>query len=221
MAGSSPRVRSRQRGSHVGLLGRGIISACAEQTRRTVWAACMTRDHLRVCGADKDGSGTGGGGEGSSPRVRSRPHSPQVPATRPGIIPACAEQTMSRVSNEPESWDHLRVCGADLPVGHARQRPPGSSPRVRSRRGRAGRRRGRPGIISACAEQTRASSRRRRAGRDHLRVCGADITLVSLGSGIRGSSPRVRSRRGTDRHRQRRAGIISACAEQTHAPARC
>ena len=91
----------------------------------------------------------------------------------------------------------------------------GSSPRVRSRPVESGILGQELGIISACAEQTTAPPFRLSIHQDHLRVCGADTFAASAAGLIMGSSPRVRSRQGTDRHRQRRVGIISACAEQT------
>ena len=70
--GSSPRVRSRRHGN--GRLRRRarIISACAEQTCRRGWSGCMSRDHLRVCGADEPTRLRRAFKLGSSPRVRSR-----------------------------------------------------------------------------------------------------------------------------------------------------
>ena len=52
LMGSPPRVRSRHRhgGRYAG--GRGITSACAEQTRWATMIGSHAGDHLRVCGAD-------------------------------------------------------------------------------------------------------------------------------------------------------------------------
>ena len=86
---------------------------------------------------------------------------------------------------------------------------------MRSRRRRNRRQRPRPGIISACAEQTSRRPRGRARARDHLRVCGAD-GLTSIGGGlVSGSSPRVRSRLTEIILAIVTTGIISACAEQT------
>ena len=59
-------------GGHV-----GIISACAEQTRRSRSASPACRDHLRVCGADAAMTLDVYADLGSSPRVRSRPRPPR------------------------------------------------------------------------------------------------------------------------------------------------
>ncbi len=136
--GSPPRVRSRRDGATVEREGGGITSACAEQTTMCPSCPPWTRDHLRVCGAD-------------ATHARN-------PAARP--------------------WDHLRVCGADDPMdavmllqgNHLRvcgadDNPycggtvySGSPPRVRSRPAGHPAQRGRPGITSACAEQTASAA---------------------------------------------------------------
>ena len=111
--------------------------------------------------------------------------------------------------------DHLRVCGADRACFRDIMLVLGSSPRVRSRRGWLPQRDVIPGIISACAEQTTMLGGSSCNWRDHLRVCGADITSIpSRIMGV-GSSPRVRSRLVHADLNCVLIGIISACAEQT------
>ena len=111
-------------------------------------------DHLRVCGADGNGTGHIRLEQGSPPRVRSRPQSstllrifggdhlrvcgadpglPATPLTRSWITSACAEQTRQPCDLEPEGRDHLRVCGADLNPLQSITFHRGSPPRVRSR----------------------------------------------------------------------------------------
>ena len=131
-----------------------IISACAEQTVTVEKQGKPRWEHLRVCGADlRDGTHrvlkTG-----SSPRVRSRRGGNLVWGCRFGIISACAEQTSTYTEPPGMSADHLRVCGADEERRNLRFCNVGSSPRVRSRPGRERVPARRPGIISACAEQT-------------------------------------------------------------------
>ena len=91
----------------------------------------------------------------------------------------------------------------------------GSSPRVRSRPGRADLRAQRVRIISACAEQTRWRKPTKKWTWDHLRVCGADSLAFWNGTHTSGSSPRVRSRPQQIPQAGTTGGIISACAEQT------
>ena len=168
-----------------------------------------------MCGADKRINVPGNGLVGSSPRVRSRREQTLTEADEPGIISACAEQTISSGSPVWPVRDHLRVCGADRrfrPFAAVRY---GSSPRVRSRPSSTRHRSSSAGIISACAEQTTCSAAHCSASRDHLRVCGAD-SLYSSGCKVsQGSSPRVRSRHAGHAGRPVARGIISACAEQT------
>ena len=71
-----------------------------------------------------------------------------------GIISACAEQTLWQRSVTRSTWDHLRVCGADLVWFWLMARDWGSSPRVRSRPEFNNAQILNMRIISACAEQT-------------------------------------------------------------------
>ena len=214
--GSSPRVRSRP--VDVVHLARvlGIISACAEQTQRFLIQSPMTRDHLRVCGADTPGGPGNGPNLGSSPRVRSRLHAAIWLFHPAGIISACAEQTRTLPTRYAFNRDHLRVCGADLGVSGFQPAVLGSSPRVRSRLSSRKRTAAKSRIISACAEQTDPSSLFNVFPKDHLRVCGADCENRVERPLDSGSSPRVRSRQRRQRSALRLAGIISACAEQTN-----
>ena len=132
--------------------------------------------------------------EGSPPRVRSRRRGRRGRARRPGITSACAEQTAGK---------YLQIAPFK-----------GSPPRVRSRRPATWACTSSTGITSACAEQTHGCTGHSQAARDHLRVCGADPSLLYTSIPEGGSPPRVRSRlsRSTT---PPRAGITSACAEQT------
>ena len=99
--GSSPRVRSILSYPRAMRLPRGIISACAEQTRWPRPDCRPRRDHLRVCGADPASPRCRTALPGSSPRVRSRPHVPDELRDRLGIISACAEQTATSPISVP------------------------------------------------------------------------------------------------------------------------
>ena len=131
--GSSPRVRSRPTVHCVSPPDLGIISACAEQTGLSAAVVIGWGDHLRVCGADNGYQSTMTNFGGSSPRVRSRHHTHARHLRQRGIISACAEQTAYGSSGQRESWDHLRVCGADGNEFGVIVAQSGSSPRVRSR----------------------------------------------------------------------------------------
>ena len=133
----------------------------------------------------------------------------------PGITSACAEQTSYEPHTCMKHGDHLRVCGADFSQTATDGLQQGSPPRVRSRRQQPPRRHGRPGITSACAEQTMARLTNAENRGDHLRVCGADKTDDYPSQLDLGSPPRVRSRRTPLGRHPGRTGITSACAEQT------
>ena len=124
----------------------------------------------------------------------SRPRSCRRSHRRRGITSACAEQTAANTSPHSSTTDHLRVCGADEVGVGAAFAFAGLPPRVRSRPAACRSSVCRPGITSACAEQTGRWSDRRRIPGDYLRVCGADglgCGLLVLGAGL---PPRVRSR---------------------------
>ena len=192
IAGSSPRVRSRQQDAGDKPGRRGIISACAEQTRTAGSGCGLYRDHLRVCGADQTSRSRTTVVVGSSPRVRSRLLTVTVLPHVSGIISACAEQTRGTRTGGSCAEDHLRVCGADFSTEPLQSEIGGSSPRVRSRRRAVPLARSVRGIISACAEQTPSTSASTRSPGDHLRVCGADTDLDGVPGAVQGSSPRVR-----------------------------
>ena len=215
MQGSSPRVRSRHH-AEVHVHDRlGIISACAEQTPHASSSSRSPRDHLRVCGADVTDINQVEETMGSSPRVRSRHCMICTVFAGFGIISACAEQTVLTRVISSSGRDHLRVCGADVADELVAALDLGSSPRVRSRHRLPTWSRPFRGIISACAEQTLRRPTRPHHGRDHLRVCGADLMATLCDPFRLGSSPRVRSRPHVVDDDVTRGGIISACAEQT------
>ena len=91
--GSPPRVRSRPLKVGREYDVHGITSACAEQTSVSKARLPLTRDHLRVCGADYPSDGYDSVYEGSPPRVRSRPKNDDTPHRKERITSACAEQT--------------------------------------------------------------------------------------------------------------------------------
>ena len=213
--GSPPRVRSRLLYETFRNYDDGITSACAEQTIVVLSSVSVHQDHLRVCGADPPSRRIRRPQRGSPPRVRSRPPPRRLHNPMAGITSACAEQTSWARWPCRRTWDHLRVCGADIPPVCVWGWLSGSPPRVRSRLpvGHGACVLG--GITSACAEQTIL----RRSGwlgwGDHLRVCGADYFRKLARLTLSGSPPRVRSRHSGYLQHVWFGGITSACAEQT------
>ena len=213
--GSPPRVRSRRRGQASGCPWGGITSACAEQTSASRQRPRPRRDHLRVCGADRSEVDACVSELGSPPRVRSRQHHAPAAGAARGITSACAEQTVPVPVPVQPTWDHLRVCGADVYWLARVSSRSGSPPRVRSRPVRLRVHEPFLGITSACAEQTLFGVTVGVLVGDHLRVCGADLVLEALEQFLQGSPPRVRSRPPGRPRTVVRLGITSACAEQT------
>ena len=70
--GLPPRVRSRRIGLRPARAGRGITSACAEQTSLMDSTLMLCKDYLRVCGADSCTCDLQRVVLGLPPRVRSR-----------------------------------------------------------------------------------------------------------------------------------------------------
>ena len=190
--GSSPRVRGTRRGRRVHVRQRGIIPACAGNTSRCSKAWAASRDHPRVCGEHPIRAPTRTGSAGSSPRVRGTPVGNGLPRIDPGIIPACAGNTISPRFSRMLARDHPRVCGEHTACCAARSISPGSSPRVRGTRMRRHVMHAPPGIIPACAGNTSGFVSSATMARDHPRVCGEHPMETILTPRLLGSSPRVR-----------------------------
>ena len=112
--GSSPRVRGTPVPRVPGRWPRGIIPACAGNTRAPRPHGPPERDHPRVCGEHLDELvllDLVDLASGSSPRVRGTP--PPVGNLRnvQGIIPACAGNTFGVSIMAVPFGDHPRVCG--------------------------------------------------------------------------------------------------------------
>ena len=212
---SSPRVRGTLRPQGRDAAGPGIIPACAGNTRTYAPSKPLTRDHPRVCGEHQGWQKRGRHTMGSSPRVRGTQDRTGRHRHDPGIIPACAGNTVV-FSNECRfSQDHPRVCGEHIHQWSCALCLTGSSPRVRGTRALSCARVPRPGIIPACAGNTRPCGPRCCSPRDHPRVCGEHEPVGMSYIECLGSSPRVR---GTPAGRARPVnapGIIPACAGNT------
>ena len=150
-----------------------------------------------MCGEHHMVSSSFSSRSGSSPRVRGTLALSRNAVPSPGIIPACAGNTVAAVRG---------VCELG-----------GSSPRVRGTR--SGRRLPvhRRGIIPACAGNTRPSASRAESVRDHPRVCGEHSSDLMADCSMLGSSPRVRGTPKLENSGIFRVGIIPACAGNTRA----
>ena len=170
--GSSPHVRGTPRPSPASADRRGIIPACAGNTRVAGCKTPVFRDHPRMCGEHFDHAGQTLPAQGSSPHVRGTPPGLATCSTTPGIIPACAGNTRQQGCHVALSRDHPRMCGEHVSVLITIKSETGSSPHVRGtlpiyRLIECSR-----GIIPACAGNTRSASSPEVSTRDHPRMCG-------------------------------------------------
>ena len=118
----------------------------------------QVRAHPRVCGENPAQAHQLGGVLGSSPRVRGK--LPMLAGCDYiyRLIPACAGKTKKQPNTTPASWAHPRVCGENGGVGELEGAREGSSPRVRGKRLRLGRRGRGSRLIPACAGKTEAAA---------------------------------------------------------------
>ena len=133
----------------------GIIPACAGNTD---WTACnphSRRDHPRVCGEHRCRFQICVSNPGSSPRVRGTQSATLRRWASPGIIPACAGNTLHTASRALRPRDHPRVCGEHTTTATGKLADQGSSPRVRGTQRLVRAPRPEQGIIPACAGNTR------------------------------------------------------------------
>ena len=109
--GSSPRVRGTAISTSMCSSHRGIIPACAGNSRPTAQPRCRKRDHPRVCGEQGSPSPVTPETTGSSPRVRGTDNKERFDIDVPGIIPACAGNSLAHYVATLCNRDHPRVCG--------------------------------------------------------------------------------------------------------------
>ena len=193
--GSSPRVRGTLLPCPRPPTPRGIIPACAGNTRMVAEWDNVERDHPRVCGEHEWDSPAARDAWGSSPRVRGTLMVGYLTGTDSGIIPACAGNTATPLAVRSLSRDHPRVCGEHkhgVKRGHLTT-----------------------WIIPACAGNTIGIVKNYSGSGDHPRVCGEHISAMTRMDADTGSSPRVRGTLLVACFRWYSAGIIPACAGNT------
>ena len=110
------------------------------------------------------------------------------------------------------------MCGEHFTAPTIATTRPGSSPHVRGALLRLPARRGRRGIIPACAGSTPRPSPPAPTTRDHPRMCGEHMSVAIMPNAQEGSSPHVRGALGRILHDRAPGGIIPACAGSTERP---
>ena len=171
--GSSPRMRGSLPPPAFCPPAPGIIPAHAGLTNYEDPAAKLPRDHPRACGAHRGDWIIVHDTWGSSPRMRGSLLRKWRNSIATGIIPAHAGLTIDHNSDLQDYRDHPRACGAHHLCAKKHIAKQGSSPRMRGSQMRAGRQRGRDGIIPAHAGLTMSSLSFRNPSGDHPRACGA------------------------------------------------
>ena len=215
VTGSSPRMRGKLRLCGGDCRVRRIIPAHAGQTTALPSASRSPSDHPRACGANGPAPRSPTRTTGSSPRMRGKLGLLLLGFGILRIIPAHAGQTTSPPGRSPASPDHPRACGANE-QGHLMLRLlHGSSPRMRGKHAGQDYSSASARIIPAHAGQTQRVAPARRMGPDHPRACGANYDLQADPKGNAGSSPRMRGKRGRERHGRWCHRIIPAHAGQT------
>ncbi len=171
---------------------RGIIPACAGNSKLCVTFFEQVRDHPRVCGEQETLPFLVATMRGSSPRVRGTADTSGNVQVAVGIIPACAGNSSLSRSRLASSRDHPRVCGEQTFLIDFLRYITGSSPRVRGTDTRCASYYNALGIIPACAGNSAILILNMDRHGDHPRVCGEQNGYVGKEVPILGSSPRVR-----------------------------
>ena len=154
--------------------GSGITPAYAGKRKSATKETKGYEDHPRVCGEKIRGRGTANIWQGSPPRMRGK-------ASHSG-------KTVVLL------WDHPRVCGEKPFRQGKRPSSRGSPPRVRGKGLRAGITARGQGITPAYAGKRRPPAQSTRGARDHPRVCGEKVCMMSSMQQSWGSPPRVRGK---------------------------
>ena len=153
---------------------------------------------------------------GSSPRVRGKPSFSDRHPPPHWLIPACAGKTRRDRVQYARKRAHPRVCGENEKLGKLAQNSPGSSPRVRGKRGDCRCSTQRKGLIPACAGKTGTLGALSIFRWAHPRVCGENLQGRVFRRVFGGSSPRVRGKRVGGPYNFFVWGLIPACAGKTH-----
>ena len=133
--GSPPRMRGKLPNRPRGAADAGITPADAGKTYMFSRAYATNRDHPRGCGENVTACICARVLLGSPPRMRGKLRASCSAAVQLGITPADAGKTRTLRPSRPKSEDHPRGCGENPIRDRPQERPRGSPPRMRGKRG--------------------------------------------------------------------------------------
>ena len=192
-----------------------IIPAYAGNTRDFNPGRSHPQDHPRVCGEHWMLDNGIDFQEGSSPRMRGTPLRWAVNNTKLGIIPAYAGNTWWISTLFLAAQDHPRVCGEHSGLTFLSNIDTGSSPRMRGTRSYPTSSMAIGRIIPAYAGNTSLVDLKAIGHKDHPRVCGEHLSVVSSLNFNVGSSPRMRGTPPRKCRKNSKMRIIPAYAGNT------
>ena len=215
LSGSSPRVRGKRDEGVLDGDDDGLIPARAGKTCAPSPRPPDARAHPRACGENTVTVSTGSAWRGSSPRVRGK-----LPRALRGVrgrrlIPARAGKTSAPPTPPSGGAAHPRACGENTVASLSLTGNAGSSPRVRGKLCIRYKNTFVFGLIPARAGKTSRLWPRTGCSWAHPRACGENAQGTGPVTSWRGSSPRVRGKRGLDLHEGARVGLIPARAGKT------
>ena len=173
------------------------------------------RDHPRMRGEHLGKPFELVGWQGSSPHARGTLAGNMTVRVSPGIIPACAGNTVQSGEDDASPVDHPRMRGEHFSWSMTVSDSSGSSPHARGTLDDADWDAEHAGIIPACAGNTSDSRSRPARGRDHPRMRGEHVREALFFMVLTGSSPHARGTPPIPIRTRPYYGIIPACAGNT------
>ena len=170
--GSSPRMRGKRALTLETVYRCGLIPAHAGKTITKLKMLFERWAHPRACGENLSVNGNGVRCKGSSPRMRGKLSAARPATSNIGLIPAHAGKTRSLCCDRSAYWAHPRACGENSARGRRASIPRGSSPRMRGKPWRNGRKDRRRRLIPAHAGKTAYGLAHPKQSRAHPRACG-------------------------------------------------
>ena len=213
--GSSPHARGTPNIELNDIKFTGIIPACAGNTLDNRFGHGRSWDHPRMRGEHTGLRTRCPRPRGSSPHARGTPSSFMRIAAPTGIIPACAGNTGVVGGRLRRRGDHPRMRGEHVSAASNWRMALGSSPHARGTPKKSMQSHYQPGIIPACAGNTRSCCCRWSHHRDHPRMRGEHYNNSMRTIDTAGSSPHARGTRVRILRQRVNGGIIPACAGNT------